>query len=285
MTSRLAGTCAACLGAALITVAVAWPSLVVDPARQLGALRSSALLADGGHSQFFRGSQTMAPPWFYYAWVLGYRLAPWSFLGLLTIPATLIARRIDSRWLLFATFSASQLFVIGMTAKKFDRYAATLIAGMLVLIAVSADLLVGDAVRRWARRQPATVSAAGCAVIAIALSAHMLTVAGRDLTYFNPMMGGLDSASGQLMVNWGEEWFVADDWLDERFGEGNYVFCKVRVLGMICPAGPGPHVAVTYISNTQRGLLTIPPESQDAWTQIGSHQVDGVELIQFWQEQ
>ena len=87
------------------------------------------------------------------------------------------------------------------------------------------------------------------------------------------------------MVSWGEERFVADDWLDDHFGDGGYTLCKVRVLGVICPPGKGPRVAVTYISNTQRGLLVIPPEEKDRWTQIGSHQIDGVEMVQFWQEQ
>ena len=33
--SRLTGVLGACLGAGIITVAVAWPALVVDPARQI----------------------------------------------------------------------------------------------------------------------------------------------------------------------------------------------------------------------------------------------------------
>lgn len=126
-----------------------------------------------------------APPWYYYVRVVAYRLTPWTFLGLLTIPAALLARRIDSRWLLFALFSASQLLIIGMSAKKFDRYSAALLAGLLVLVAISIDLLVGDLVRRWARRQPALVGAA-CAMAVIIVSGHIVLVADRDLTYFNP---------------------------------------------------------------------------------------------------
>ncbi|MEZ5372014.1 MAG: glycosyltransferase family 39 protein [Microthrixaceae bacterium] len=284
MRSRLPAVVAAGVGAGLITVVVAWPALVVDPARQLGALRSSALLADEGHRQFFRGAVTMAPPWYYYLWVVAYRLTPWSFLALLAIPATLVARRIDTRWWLFGLFTASQLLVIAASAKKFDRYATAMIAGCLILTAVSIDLLVGDLVRDRLRNRPPRVAAAACVAGVIALWGHALMVADRDLTYFNPVVGGLESASGQLMVNWGEERSVADDWLDERFGESGYVLCNVRLLGMICPPGTGPRVAVTYLSNTQRGLLTIPPEAQDSWTPIGSHRLDGVELIRFWQE-
>lgn len=283
--SRLTAVLVACMVAGLITVAVAWPALAVDPARQFGALRSSALLADEGHIQFFRGAVTMSPPWYYYLWVLAYRLTPWSFLGLITIPATLVARRIDTRWLLFGVVSASQLLVLGASAKKFDRYGAALVAGCLILIAISTDLLVGDRVRRWARGRPAAIIGAVCTMVVIALCGYILLIADRDLTYFNPVVGGLESASGELMVSWGEERFVADDWLDDHFAEGGYTLCKVRVLGVICPSGEGPRVAVTYISNTQRGLLVIPPEAKDRWTQIGSHQIDGVEMVQFWQEQ
>ena len=285
LNSHLTAVLGACLVAGLITVVVAWPALAVDPTRQLGALRSSALLADEGHIQFFRGAVTRSPPWYYYLWVLAYRLPPWSFLGLLAIPGTLVARRVDSRWLLFGVFSASQLLIIGASAKKFDRYGAALVAGCLVLIAISIDLLVGDRVRRWARNRPAAITGAVCTTVVIALWGHVLLVAPRDITYFNPLVGGLRSASGQLMVSWGEERFVADDWLDDHFGDGGYTLCKVRVLGVICPPGKGPRVAVTYISNTQRGLLVIPPEEKDRWTQIGSHQIDGVEMVQFWQEQ
>ena len=282
--SRLTGVLGACLGAGIITVAVAWPALVVDPARQIEALRSSARLMESGHIQFFRGAVTMAPPWYYYLWVLAYRLTPWSFLGLLTIPAALLARRLDTRWLLFGVFNASQLLVIGMSTKKFDRYSAALVAGVLVLIAISTDLLVGDHVRRLIRSQPAALSAAVCSVAVIVLWGHILVVADRDFTYFNPMVGGLNSASGDLMVSWGEERFVANDWLDERFGTDNYVLCNVRVLGVICPPGEGPHVAVTYLSNTQRDMLVIPPRSRSSWSQIGSHKIGDVEMIQFWEE-
>ncbi|HBX10692.1 MAG TPA: hypothetical protein DEG13_13055 [Candidatus Microthrix parvicella] len=86
------------------------------------------------------------------------------------------------------------------------------------------------------------------------------------------------------MVSWGEERFVANDWLDERFGTDNYVLCNVRVLGVICPPGEGPHVAVTYLSNTQRDMLVIPPRSRSSWSQIGSHKIGDVEMIQFWEE-
>ena len=154
----------------------------------------------------------------------------------------------------------------------------------MVLIAISTDLLVGDHVRRLIRSQPAALSAAVCSVAVIVLWGHILVVADRDFTYFNPMVGGLNSASGDLMVSWGEERFVANDWLDERFGTDNYVLCNVRVLGVICPPGEGPHVAVTYLSNTQRDMLVIPPRSRSSWSQIGSHKIGDVEMIQFWEE-
>ncbi|MBK6967723.1 MAG: hypothetical protein IPH29_00960 [Candidatus Microthrix sp.] len=93
---------------------------------------------------------TRSPPWYYYLWVLAYRLTPWSFLGLLAIPERSSLGESTSRWLLFGVFGASQLLIIGASAKKFDRYGAALVAGCLVLIAISIDLLVGDRVRRWA---------------------------------------------------------------------------------------------------------------------------------------
>ena len=272
-----------CFGCALLTAALLWPALVIDPARQLGALRSSAQLSGAGHNQFFRGSVTRSPPWYFYPWVVAFRLTPWSFLGLLTIPAVVVARRIDTRWWLFLAFTASQLLVIGVSAKKLDRYGAGLVAGCLVLVAISVDSLFGAQIRNLVRTRPIGVAAVSTVAV-LAVSGHFLAVAARGFASFNPTLRRLPAASRPLMVSWGEARFVADDWLAERVGDTNSSFCTVKGSRIECPPGDGPHFVVTFIANTQRGRYSIPPEVADSWELVDSYTIDDVDMIQFWKQ-
>lgn len=278
--SPLAKSVAVVIVVAVGTVLVFWPALWADPSRQVAALRSSAQLSGAGHDQFFRGEITTAPPWYFFGWVVAFRVTPWVFVGLVLIPLVAIARRADPRWWIFVGFCAAQVLVLGMSAKKFDRYGAALVAGVIILVVVSADLLLGERLRAWGNHRLRSLA---WAAFVLVLVVHSQAVAGRGFAYFNPAVGGLEAASSQMMVSWGEARFVSDDWLERRYGDEPYVVCRVKAGQMDCPEGPGSKVFVTYVGNTQRGAQVMPNAASPPWTKVDTYVLDDVEMIQFWE--
>jgi hypothetical protein len=273
---------------AMVTFFALWPGMVADPARQVGALRSSAKLAELGHGQFFRGRYSSDPPWYFSFYVLGFRMTPWSFLGLCLIPLPLLLRRVDRRWLLIATFIASQSLLLGLSAKKIDRYSAVLLVGIAFLIGVSFDLVFGYWARSKFRRTSIVWIVPLALVLGTGLVYHTIQSGQRASIYYNEALGGLSEAEGQVLVTWSGEPFEAKEWLDKRY-EGDssrYVQCQPSFWGdeLSCPeTEPGQdRVYVETISDRQLGRRLIPAREKDLWSRVDSYNVDGVEILTYW---
>jgi hypothetical protein len=256
------------------TYALLWPALWRDP---IGAVRRVAQFALNTGLQphdapnFFLGTPITADPGpLYYPLALGLRLGPVALCGLIALLVVLGRRRgpvAPLVWLLVWVGLFVGLMTVG--AKKFDRY-------MLPAI-WTIDLLAGAALwiaAGWLRRPLALAT----------LGALLLVQAGLlwraypyPIAFYNPLVGGVQTARETILVGWGEGLDQAVDYLnglpnaDRLLVATNYNHAvRPRFLGSTAamrpyqsdrPSAnppPTPNYYVVYINSAQR--RAVPPD-------------------------
>ena len=198
----------------VLTTVGLWPALWVAPRRTLDSMLDWATMAaESGHEHpsFFHGIQQGDPGLLYYPVTLLWRLTPLTWLGVALFIGLLITgaaqRHLSSGTLrvvgMVTTFAV--LYFIGMSLgeKKFDRYILPVYPVVDLMAALgfaTAVTVVTGTITRY-RRVVVTITLA--LIVAIQggsyLSAHRY-----PLTYYNPLLGGLDRAVNVVRVGWGE---------------------------------------------------------------------------------
>jgi len=203
------------LTGAMATSLLLLPALWVDPFGTMQQMWDWSInAATEGHERptFFLGEIHQGDPgvWFYPVTLL-WRLTPVSIAGfLLFLTMGPVAYR--RRWLtpeflkslaILVAFAVVYAGAMTFGAKKFDRYILPVYPIVSVLAAVGIVL-----VARWIRyRLPGRDRMILPAIAAIFIVGQAVSLIGAlpyRLDYFNPMLGGLDSARHHVQVGWGE---------------------------------------------------------------------------------
>jgi hypothetical protein len=207
-----------------------WPAAWVDPFAALGSIVHQAQ-ADGGSphgwGNFFMGREVADPGPLFYPVAVALRLTPWTLAGLvaaavgaaLTLRTSL--RRVSLPLTLLAIFAALFSAMIGIAAKKFDRYALPIFPA-LDIIAAAGLFWLWD----WLRRPMAMlgtsaategppyrgrwlVRGSGFAMlvwlaVTLVLGLNLAWYHPYELAYYNPVLGGGPAAARLIPVGWGE---------------------------------------------------------------------------------
>lgn len=252
----VARTAAWWLGAAAVVVFALYPALWVGPATEYRAVRRSMAMASAGHQQFFLGKTTDTPGLAFYPVALPLRMTPW-FLGASLVAAVAVWRRpTRGRGAVIACMGVPALVLLSLASKQFDRYGLPVLAASALAIGIVTGAAVAAARRRWPDRSRALAGVAGAS--ALAVTAYGLSVAPWGLAYYNPALGGADTALDTVLVGWWEGTEQAGPIIAERErGHCDEVTIRAPWVPLLFPCGTlgggdDATYVVLYVSQWQR---------------------------------
>lgn len=192
------------------------------------------------YGNFFWGAPFKDPGrWFYPVAVL-YRLTPITTLGLVFSLGVLRTgpRRLRLAWLA----ALLVLLVLGEQDKKFDRY-ALLVFPLLDLVAAVGWMRVVEWLSAKVHRPIGTY---GRGVVVAMLASLALFITAREhpyqVAYFNPLLGGLETAQHKVLVGWGEGLEQVGDFLTARDPR-----CE-KTISTVYPKSLEPFVCARMVS-------------------------------------
>ena len=278
------------VGVAVAVALVSYPALWADPAEELRLLNNSANLADTGHIQFFLGEPTEHPGPAYYFVALPLRVTPWFLVAGVAAGALLWARAASrGTALALAIMAVPYMVAISAASKQFDRYGLPVLVVGALAIGAAAPVVVAAVRKRigtdepWSRRQLMFGRAVGGLLVV-----HAVVVAPWGIAYFNPLLGGAETAERAILVGWGEEYDATEIVTRHRRGDCDGVtvagFAAVSALGCGTPAidwDTADYVAL-YIAERQR----MPDDDERALVRgrplVGEHTVQGIIYLQVY---
>ncbi len=224
--------------AAMAVVFIFWPGMWVIPLKAIQiVVFIGSKYATGGHAKgtYFLGQVSRDPGPLFYPVTWLYRATPLVLLGIIAAPITwLLARRRSHPpekeatgldWSAFRRYlPLIGLFILGyylfMTIgeKKQDRYFLPVypwlnLVGAAGLLYTTAYLLKG----RLARHSTTLVLLA-VLVVNGSLAAYNFPY---YFTYYNPLLGGIQSAAKNLTVGWGEGMDLVAEYLNQKEDPAN----------------------------------------------------------------
>jgi hypothetical protein len=212
----------------LIVFILLWPSMWIDP---LGTIRQMLEETFGkveeGHLVYFLGQPTLSPGFWFYFYVIPFRLTPIVLMGsvlslLMVIPGLSPNWQSSNHRTLFYLwlFTFTLLLFGNLSSKKQDRYLLPLFPFLSLLAAIGwvglfdlvCHVLKSQTCPEQSRRienlkSTRVISRISNLLLFILLLFHfipVLTYYPYYLTYFNPLMGGPTRASGTTLMGWGE---------------------------------------------------------------------------------
>jgi hypothetical protein len=202
------------IGASLVTTLAVWPALWVD---LVGTIHSTVgewrkLVATPHPFGLYFAGQTIKgdPGVMFYVFVFLYKITPFTLIGL-AITGVAFLFRIDAimprrSWrpvVIVTTFVV--VYSVGMAAgmRKFDRY---ILPDFLFFDLLAAVGIVGVGGLLWAKRHGAWRAAVAIAIAGLVAGQVSIAFAQRPylLVYYNPLLGGTQTAEKILMLGWGE---------------------------------------------------------------------------------
>ena len=207
---------------ALAVFVLLWPSMWVDP---LGTVRQmwdeTFYKVEAGHLVYFFGQATLDPGFWFYPYVIPFRLTPvillGSLLSLVPLARQFLSKRskisspLDQSAILLLWLFTISLFLFGMLSpKKQDRYLLPLFPFLDLLAAVGwlvlFDLIVAVS-RRYIRitvNRSRFILPLSSLLLLLLHFYPVITDYPYYLAYFNPLLGGLPRAVETTLVGWGE---------------------------------------------------------------------------------
>lgn len=191
-----------------------WPAMWVVPGEVLKQMYLVTFqMASEGHELplFYAGNIVRGDPGvLFYPVTYLWRTTPVSLIGLalavvsLAGPSVrLIRPRLRGPVIMLSLFGVLFVVFMSLGAKKFDRYLLPAYPPLDLVAGVGWFALVN-----WLWHRPrALVRVASPAIIALAIGAQALSVGlayPYYLGYYNPILGGVDAASEEMMLGWGE---------------------------------------------------------------------------------
>lgn len=275
--------------AALATVVVLYPALVVDPVAQWHAFGAQVDVATGDRGDFFLGRFRRHPgPW-YYPVTVGYHSTVWFLvllpIGLVSGLVRAATRRYTLLGLAWAVVPAVALLSSGLT---YERY-ALVVLGPLTFAAASAAGAIrfrSDRTRTWSDGAVA-LCAFGALVFAIA-------TAPWGLVTFDPVVARVRAPDRVVRVGWGEDLAAAMPIVEAdvaRLGKScSEVTLKrdlrVPLFRTSCnPGRAGPGNDPDYVIVGQWRIQRTPSTVEwldGPYVHVGTARRSGVPLAQVW---
>lgn len=273
-----------------------WPAFRADPVgTSLRVWRFARSQAGEPHAlgNFFLGQPVAVPGLSFYPLVLALRLSPLVPLGLLAWPIAWAVPGPRSRLrrlgpvALLAGGALLLLLAITPAAKKLDRY-ALMVVPLLELCAAAGLVLL---VRRLgsARGLAGLLGLVGLVQLALCAS-----TAPEYFTFYDPLLGGLPTASRLVLIGWGEELGPIAQYINQHSASIRpNVAVPLSIIDALRPQvsarlvvvghrGPPPiDYVVSYINAEQRGQ---PPPPLPARLVVAVRR-DGVDLARLYQLQ
>ena len=187
-----------------------WPSMWVHPIGTLDRiLTATTLHVVSGHDKalFFNGELVYGDPgWHFYPITYLWRTTPIVLIGLALAGVGFIHKGFSSdtsrRFIPFLLlFVLVYTFFMTLGAKKFDRY----LLPVYPVLDLVAGIGLAGAVTWLIRQRPSTFLAPG--LVSVALLIQLLLMVPTYpyyLTYYNPLLGGLEKAPEVMQIGWGE---------------------------------------------------------------------------------
>jgi len=207
---------------ALVVYVLLWPSMWVDPINTLTRLwHETFTKVDEGHLVYFFGRPTLDPGFWFYFYVIPFRLTPIILIGSI-ISLILLTIRTNSQFtihnsqfriIFFLWFFTISLLLFGnLSPKKQDRYLLPLFPFLNLLAAIGWLGLI-DLTRHFIQTKFQPSSNYQLSIInyqlpiLLILLLHLLptfTYYPYYLAYFNPLLGGPQRAVETTLMGWGE---------------------------------------------------------------------------------
>ncbi len=200
----------------LLIFFILWPALWVDPVETLRLMYVDAFEigeVGKGHDTFFFGQITSDPGLWFYPYVITFRLTLVTFFGVvLTLfglgwllmrrrqeassPIEEGAKKLVEPVLLMIGFIIFIVLFSAVSPKKLDRYVMAVIPAITLIAAIGFGIWV------TMRSQQGQLFRLGL-IVALQLF-YVFGAAPYYLTFYNPLLGGVDQAAAQVPVGWGE---------------------------------------------------------------------------------
>lgn len=264
-------------GLAATTALALWPALWVAPLQTVRSvidevLHNGGQPTDGGN--FFLGQAVPAPGPLFYPAVLLWRSTPLGLLGLLAFallvlpgllraagarPRPRAAVRLDrEQRVLLGLLVFALLFGLAMASepKQFDRYLLPIWPTLQILAAVGLvrllDLPWAERLGAWARAALRGLRWGLVVLLGLLMAAQVDRYQPYYLAYFNPLLGGGQTAQRIMLVGWGEGMEQVGAWLQTRpdIGRGPVLSWIPPTLAPFVP--PSTTVLDLRESNLQR---------------------------------
>jgi hypothetical protein len=232
--------------AALVFV-VLWPAMWVDPVGTLQRmLRDTFEVGEAGegHATFYRGQVVNDPGWGFYPYAVAFRLTPVVLVGLLLLPLLYFTQGRQSSPILRHRSPALILIVYvlyiyvfsSLSPKKLDRYVMALFPALDGLAALGYAQIT-SACRPRQANLPGLPARAGKSprpagqgrqisnhlkfafwllIIGVLAMAFVMPNYPYYLSYYNPLLGGIQRAVREVPVGWGEGLEQAAAWLNDQ---------------------------------------------------------------------
>jgi 4-amino-4-deoxy-L-arabinose transferase-like glycosyltransferase len=231
-----------------------WPVMWVNPL-EAGQAVVQFVVRQGGQphnwSNYFLGrAVTGDPGQLFYPVVLAVRLGPVAVLGLVAAMWVVVRRAATPRpaWLAvlaLAGYALGFLLLMTVGGKKFDRY-------MLPAI-IMLDVLAGLGLWLFLRRiRRAAVTGAVVLSVVLVQTSLLWSAYPYPLAFYNPLLGGAETAQRALLLGWGEGLDQVAAYLNRQ---PNAERLTVRIVEPVTP-----DYYVQYVNMAQRQLA--PPGIQ-----------------------
>ncbi|MEN6479260.1 MAG: glycosyltransferase family 39 protein [Anaerolineales bacterium] len=258
--------------ALVVAAFAAWPALWVEPGPTIKLVLDTAFFyAENPHtnSNYFWGSPRPDPGAAFYPVALAFRLTPLSSFGfLLGLPW--LVKKSERRVELWAIGAFVLFYGVFMTLgqKKFDRYLLPVLPFVDIIAAVGLWGFIDWILLRFKpslRALAQTVTTLALAVVIALTGSSVLATSPYYLTYYNPLLGGIQAATKVLLVGWGEGLEKAAAYLNTLPAKGDNI-AATRALPDFSPFYNGVAIqtvaydpatvryVVMYINEVQRRL-------------------------------
>jgi hypothetical protein len=202
----------------LMVLFLIWPAMWVDPAGTFTKMVNFTLNATEGGSggaEFVAAYNSEYDPsakyFYFYPLTYLWRSTPIVLAGLLLAGVILISRRrkrIDANVLrnIYDLFIFVVVFTLVMSlgTKKFDRYYLPVYLAFDLVAALGWLLSTEWLVEKFKRLRRVHLTVVAGALVILAQIVPVVQNYPYYLTYYNPLLGGLNNAPQAMMVGWGE---------------------------------------------------------------------------------
>ncbi len=306
-------------GVALLTIMIVWPAMWEEPVAVLATtLRYALSAAEGeiGTTQLMGAFQQVDVPasrfFYYYPLTYLWRSTPIALAGLVLLVLTWRTKvlrgfsaqtRRNLLWLV--VFIAVYTIAMSSGEKKFDRYYLPAYPALNMISGAGWAAGLAWLVERYKMLSRIRFAFIGLALIVLVQACSVLQTYPYYLTYYNPLLGGIQKAPAVMIVGWGEglneaalylhnipdienkaihSWYpVAFSWFSHTYGfNAEFIDLSYEAEGEELANYLAADYVVTYINEWQRNVYGNLLAALAARTPVHTITINGVEYVRIY---